>query len=98
MALKPIHDLARIKRIIVSTYQAVSGAGKEGIDELTNQTKDYLDGKEMVANILPSASAEKHYPIAFNLIPQIDVFCDNLYTKEEMKMMCSATTCTPKKK
>ena len=44
MALKPIHDLARIKRIIVSTYQAVSGAGKEGIDELTNQTKDYLDG------------------------------------------------------
>ena len=63
MALKPIHDIARIKRIIVSTYQAVSGAGKEGIDELTNQTKDYLDGKEMVANILPSASAEKHYPI-----------------------------------
>lgn len=85
MALKPIYDLARIKRIIVSTYQAVSGAGKEGIDELTNQVGEYLDGKEMTANILPSASAEKHYPIAFNLIPQIDVFCDNLYTKEEMK-------------
>lgn len=48
---------------------------------------EYLDGKEMTANILPSASAEKHYPIAFNLIPQIDVFCDNLYTKEEMKMV-----------
>ena len=87
MALKPIYDLARIKRIIVSTYQAVSGAGKEGIDELTNQVGEYLDGKEMTANILPSASAEKHYPIAFNLIPQIDVFCDNLYTKEEMKMI-----------
>ena len=87
MALKPIYDLARIKRIIVSTYQAVSGAGKEGIDELTNQVGEYLDGKEMTANILPSASAEKHYPIAFNLIPQIDVFCDNLYTKEEMKMV-----------
>lgn len=87
MALKPIYDLARIKRIIVSTYQAVSGAGKEGIDELTNQVGEYLDGKKMTANILPSASAEKHYPIAFNLIPQIDVFCDNLYTKEEMKMV-----------
>ena len=87
MALKPIYDLARIKRIIVSTYQAVSGAGKEGIDELTNQVGEYLEGKEMTANILPSASAEKHYPIAFNLIPQIDVFCDNLYTKEEMKMV-----------
>ena len=62
-------------------------AGKEGIDELTNQVGEYLDGKEMTANILPSASAEKHYPIAFNLIPQIDVFCDNLYTKEEMKMV-----------
>ena len=86
MALKPIYDLARIKRIIVSTYQAVSGAGKEGIDELTNQVGEYLEGKEMTANILPSASAEKHYPIAFNLIPQIDVFCDNLYTKE-MKMV-----------
>ncbi len=87
MALKPIYDLAKIKRIIVSTYQAVSGAGKEGIDELTNQVKAYSEGKEMEAKILPSASLEKHYPIAFNLIPQIDVFLDNLYTKEEMKMV-----------
>ena len=87
MALKPIYDLAKIKRIIVSTYQAVSGAGKEGIDELTNQVKAYSDGKEMEAKILPSASLGKHYPIAFNLIPQIDVFLDNLYTKEEMKMV-----------
>ena len=79
--------MAKIKRIIVSTYQAVSGAGKEGIDELTNQVKAYSEGKEMEAKILPSASLSKHYPIAFNLIPQIDVFLDNLYTKEEMKMV-----------
>ena len=87
MALKPLYDMAKIKRIVVSTYQAVSGAGKEGIDELTDQVKDFAEGKEMVANILPSASLAKHYPIAFNLIPQIDVFMDNLYTKEEMKMV-----------
>ena len=87
MALKPLYDLARIKRIVVSTYQAVSGTGKEGIDELTDQCKAFSEGKEMVAKILPSASLEKHYPIAFNLIPQIDVFLDNLYSKEEMKMV-----------
>ena len=87
MALKPLHDLAPIKRVVVSTYQAVSGAGKEGIDELTDETKAYSEGREMVARILPSASLAKHYPIAFNLIPQIDVFLDNLYSKEEMKMV-----------
>ena len=87
MALKPLYDLARIKRIVVSTYQAVSGAGKEGIDELTDETKAYAEGREMVPHILPSASLAKHFPIAFNLIPQIDVFQDNLYTKEEMKMV-----------
>lgn len=87
MALKPLYNLARIKRIVVSTYQAVSGAGKEGIDELTDQTKAYSEGREMIAKILPSASLAKHYPIAFNLIPQIDIFLDNLYTKEEMKMV-----------
>ncbi len=87
MALKPLHDLARIKRVVVSTYQAVSGAGKEGIDELTDQVKAYAEGEEMIAKILPSASLAKHYPIAFNLIPQIDVFLDNLYSKEEMKMV-----------
>ena len=87
MALKPLYDLARIKRVVVSTYQAVSGAGKEGIDELTDQVNAYSEGNEMVAKILPSASLAKHYPIAFNLIPQIDVFLDNLYTKEEMKMI-----------
>lgn len=87
LGLKPLHDLSRIKRIVVSTYQAVSGAGKEGIDELDNQVKSHMAGEEMVANILPSGSLPKHYPIAFNVIPQIDVFMDNDYTKEEMKMV-----------
>lgn len=87
MALKPLHDLAPVKRVVVSTYQAVSGAGKEGIDELTEETRAYSEGREMIPRILPSASLAKHYPIAFNLIPQIDVFLDNLYSKEEMKMV-----------
>jgi len=87
MALKPLYDLARIKRIVVSTYQAVSGAGKEGIDELDNQVLQHTRGKEMTAELLPTGSMPKHYPIAFNLIPQIDIFLDNLYTKEEMKMV-----------
>jgi aspartate-semialdehyde dehydrogenase len=86
-ALKPLYDKARIKRIIVSTYQAVSGAGKEAIDELTDQVKAVMNGEEAQANILPSASMPKHYQIAFNLIPQIDVFMDNGYSKEEMKMV-----------
>jgi len=87
MALKPIYDLARIKRIIVSTYQAASGAGKDGLDELEQQIKDSAAGKEMTAHIFPSAGQPVHYPLALNLIPQIDVFLDNLYTKEEMKMV-----------
>lgn len=87
MALKPILDRVRIKRIVVSTYQAVSGAGKEAIDELTDQVKAIIEGRPVTANILPSASLPKHYQIAFNLIPQIDVFLDNGYTKEEMKMV-----------
>lgn len=86
-ALKPLYDYAKIKRIIVSTYQAVSGAGKEAIDELTEQVKAVLDGEEAQANILPSAGMPKHYQIAFNLLPQIDVFLDNGYSKEEMKMV-----------
>ncbi|KMO86650.1 aspartate-semialdehyde dehydrogenase [Megasphaera cerevisiae DSM 20462] len=87
MALKPIHDVSPIKKIIVSTYQAVSGAGKEGIDELKEETEAYLKGEEMHPKILPSKSLHKHYPIAFNLIPHIDVFLENDYTKEEMKMV-----------
>ena len=87
MALKPVYDVAKIKRIVVSTYQAVSGAGKEGIDELTDQVKAVVENRPVEANILPSASLPKHYQIAFNLLPQIDVFVEEAYTKEEMKMV-----------
>lgn len=87
MAVKPLRDLSKIKRIVVSTYQAVSGGGKEAMAELEQQVGDIVAGKEPVANILPGAKFPKHYQIAFNLIPQIDVFYDNLYTKEEMKMV-----------
>ena len=79
-ALKPLHDAAKIKRVIVSTYQSVSGAGQRGMDELTAQVKDWAEGKEV-----PAAN-KFQYQIAFNLIPQIDVFTENGYTKEEMKM------------
>lgn len=87
MALKPLYDRAKIKRIVVSTYQAVSGGGKEAIAELKQEVEDIVNGRPVKANILPGASFPKHYQIAFNLIPHIDVFQDNLYTKEEMKMV-----------
>ena len=87
MALKPLYDVSKIKRIVVSTYQAVSGGGKEAMAELDDQIKAIANGGEIVANILPGASLKNHYQIASNLIPQIDVFMDNLYTKEEMKMV-----------
>jgi aspartate-semialdehyde dehydrogenase len=80
VALKPIHDAVRIKRIVVSTYQAVSGTGKKAIDELDAQTRALLAGQEPVVKVYP-------HQIAFNCLPQIDVFLDNGYTKEEMKMV-----------
>ena len=79
LALKPLHDEDKIKRVIVSTYQAVSGAGKAAMDELFEQTKNYLDGKKIV-----SKNFSKQ--IAFNLIPHIDEFNEDGYTKEELKM------------
>lgn len=87
MALKPIHQQVKIKRIVVSTYQAVSGAGKEAIEELTEQVKAISENRPVKANILPSAGLPKHYQIAYNILPQIDVFLDDGYTKEEMKMV-----------
>lgn len=80
VALKPIHDAAKIKRVVVSTYQAVSGAGKEAIDELTAQVKALSEGQEVTPEVFA-------YQIAFNLIPHIDVFGDMDYTKEEWKMV-----------
>ena len=78
--LKPIHDAARIKRVVVSTYQAVSGAGAEGIAELTQQTKAALNQEKVTPEFFA-------YQIAFNLIPHIDVFQEMDYTKEEWKMV-----------
>ncbi|MGB5559603.1 MAG: aspartate-semialdehyde dehydrogenase [Paracoccaceae bacterium] len=81
VALKPLHDRAKIKRVVVSTYQSVSGAGKEGIDELWNQTKGiYVPGQE----VAPSKFTKQ---IAFNVIPHIDVFMEDGSTKEEWKMV-----------
>ncbi len=80
VALKPIHDAVGIERINVCTYQAVSGTGKKAIDELASQTADILNGKPVQASVYPKQ-------IAFNVLPQIDVFLENGYTKEEMKMV-----------
>ncbi|NLN15733.1 MAG: aspartate-semialdehyde dehydrogenase [Firmicutes bacterium] len=85
--LKPLHDRARIKRIVVSTYQAVSGAGAAAMDELVEQVKSYAAGRPLEAKVLPYKSAPKHYQIAFNLIPHIDSFAEDGYTKEEWKMV-----------
>ena len=86
-ALYPLHVKWGIKQIIVSTYQAVSGAGKAAWDELLQQAQDRLNNQETEAKILPTAFAKKHYPMAFNLLPQIDVFEDDGYTHEEWKMI-----------
>ena len=79
LPLKPLHEKYKIRRVVVSTYQAVSGAGKASEDELFSQTKDYLDGKK-----IESKNFTKQ--IAFNLIPHIDSFVEDGYTKEEWKM------------
>jgi aspartate-semialdehyde dehydrogenase len=81
VALKPLHDRARIKRVVVATYQSVSGAGKEGMDELWNQTKAIYNPTDHLA---PKKFQKQ---IAFNVIPQIDVFLDSGETKEEWKMV-----------
>ena len=80
VVLKPIHDAVRIRRIVVSTYQAVSGTGKKAIEELSQQTRALLNFEEVVVKVYP-------HQIAFNCLPQIDVFLENGYTKEEMKMV-----------
>lgn len=80
VALKPIHDAVRIQRIVVSTYQAVSGTGKEAIEELDRQTRNVFNQQDIVCQVYPRQ-------IAFNCLPHIDVFLENDYTKEEMKMV-----------
>jgi aspartate-semialdehyde dehydrogenase len=80
VALKPLHDAATIKRVVVSTYQSVSGAGKDAMDELFSQTKSIYTNDDLVTKKFPKR-------IAFNLIPQIDTFMEDGYTKEEWKMV-----------
>lgn len=84
VALKPLYDAAKINRIIVSTYQAVSGAGKDGLAALENEVKEYVETGKNPKDLTPSAFP---YPIAFNCIPHIDSFLEDGYTKEEMKMV-----------
>ena len=80
VALAPIHKISKIKRIVVSTYQSVSGAGQSAIDELKEQTENLLEQKNILIKNIPKQ-------IAFNVVPQIDIFLDNGFTKEEIKMV-----------
>lgn len=87
VAIKPIYDRAGINRIVASTYQAVSGAGAKAIAALEEESRRYLAGDPVEPSTLPFASAPVHHQIAFNLVPQIDVFEEMDYTKEEWKMV-----------
>ncbi len=80
VVLKPLHDAVRIKRVVVTTFQSVSGTGLKAMDELLEQTRSILSFKDVECKVYP-------YQIAFNLLPHIDSFLDNSYTKEEMKMV-----------
>ncbi|MFB1081058.1 aspartate-semialdehyde dehydrogenase [Jeotgalibacillus sp. JSM ZJ347] len=86
-ALEPIRKELGLSKVIVSTYQAVSGAGVQAIDEMKSQSQAILNGEEPEANVLPVKGDKKYYQIAFNAVPQIDVFDTNGYTFEEMKMI-----------
>lgn len=89
VALEPIRKAFGLKRIMVSTYQAVGGAGQRALNELAAESKAYLDGDvtKVTPEILPVSGDKKHYQMAFNLLPQIDVFEDDAYTHEEWKMI-----------
>ncbi|MBD5429520.1 aspartate-semialdehyde dehydrogenase [Lactobacillus sp.] len=89
MALEPVRRKFGLKQIIVSTYQAASGAGQAAIEELKQESQDYLDGKDIQADakILPTKGDKKHYPLAFNLLAQIDVLEESGYSHEEWKMI-----------
>ncbi|MFJ7918453.1 aspartate-semialdehyde dehydrogenase [Lysinibacillus fusiformis] len=86
-ALEPIRKAFGLTKVLVSTYQAVSGAGISAIEELKTQSANWEAGRDVEANVLPSGSDKRHYPIARNVIPQIDKFTDNGFTYEEMKMI-----------
>jgi aspartate-semialdehyde dehydrogenase len=80
VVLKPLHDAARIKRVVVSTYQAVSGTGQQAVEELAAQVRALFSAQEVIKKVYP-------HRIAFNVLPHIDVFLENGYTREEMKMV-----------
>ncbi len=80
MPLKPLHDYGKVKRVVASSYQAVSGAGAKAMEELKKQVEDFVAGKDLKVEVFPKQ-------IAFNLIPRIDTVQDNYYTREEMKMV-----------
>ena len=87
VALQPLHAAAGLKRVVAATYQAVSGAGKEAVEELENQSRAALEGGEIVAERIPTKDALQHHQIAFNMVPQIDIFVEDGYCKEELKMI-----------
>lgn len=89
MALEPVRRNFGLKQIVVSTYQAASGAGQSALNEMYQEAQDFLDGKDMQpdAHILPTKGDKKHYPLAFNLLPQIDVLEESGYSHEEWKMI-----------
>lgn len=87
VALEPIRQKFGLKKVIVSTYQAVSGAGAAAVEELMEQTQSIINSQEYEPKLLPVKSGKNHYQIAFNAIPQIDAFGANGYTYEEMKMI-----------
>ncbi|MEW5785198.1 MAG: aspartate-semialdehyde dehydrogenase [Bacillota bacterium] len=86
-ALYPLHKAAGLKRVVAATYQAVSGAGKEAVEELTEQCRAHLAGGKAPALRIPHQGAARGYQIAFNLVPQLDVFVEDGYCKEELKMV-----------
>jgi len=87
VALQPLKEKYGLSKVLVSTYQAVSGSGAAAVEELYSQSKAILNDEAFEPNILPVKSDKKHYQIAFNAIPQIDVFTENGFTYEEMKMI-----------
>ncbi|HPU00801.1 MAG: aspartate-semialdehyde dehydrogenase [Firmicutes bacterium] len=87
VALQPLHQAAGLKRVVAATYQAVSGAGREAVEELLGQCRAYLAGEEITAEYIPHKGAARCHQLAFNLVPQLDVFEENGYCKEEMKMV-----------
>ncbi|EOR26350.1 aspartate-semialdehyde dehydrogenase [Cytobacillus oceanisediminis] len=87
VALQPLKEKYGLSKVLVSTYQAVSGSGAAAVEELNSQTQAILNNEAFEAKILPVKSDKKHYQIAFNAVPQIDVFTENGFTYEEMKMI-----------